>query len=385
LFELPFVPPRRALVGSKAIEDFSEENLNEEFREVHPICFSCSDRGIVHTNRPVQTVDDLKGLRLDVRTRFAGEAVQALGANSILMPSAQLPPAITRHIVDGCVLPWNMAPALKLYDLLKSHTDFADDSLSTTTFVLAMNKTAYEGLPAELKKVIDDNSGQVAASMAGTMWDLQASTVADMVSRRGDPILTLAPDATAPWRKATEPVIEAWLKQMKARKIDGDKLLASARSLFVKYASEPEPQPPRPPQPAQQPAEAKAEPNPPVKTGGAAGAPETPPVTQVSAATPAQSLDPPHHWWQFWKSASAPASPSASAAPAATPAPAQTTHWWQFWKSASAPAPVPAAVPPAAAAMPAPPAAAAIVQPPPAAPVAPAAPAAPPSTLDIPL
>jgi TRAP-type transport system periplasmic protein len=31
LFELPFVPPRRALVGSKAIEDFSAENLTEEF------------------------------------------------------------------------------------------------------------------------------------------------------------------------------------------------------------------------------------------------------------------------------------------------------------------------------------------------------------------
>jgi hypothetical protein len=349
----------------------------------------------------VQTVDDLKGLRLDVRTRFTGEAVQALGANSLLMPSAQLPLAITRHIVDGCVVPWNMAPALKLYDLLKAHTDFADYSLSATTFVLAMNKTAYEGLPAELKKVIDDNSGQLAAGMAGTMWDLQASSVADMVSRRGDPILTLTPDATAPWRKATEPVIDAWLKQMKARKIDGEKLLASARSLFDEYAREPEPQPPRPPQPAQQPAEAKAETNPPAKTGRATGAPETPPATQVSAATPAQSPEPPHHWWQFWKSASAPASPAASAAPAATPA--QTTHWWQFWKSASAPAPAAAPAPPAAAAPaplpvpapvvasptpvppPAPPAAAAIVQPPPAAPVAPAAPAAPPSTLDIPL
>ena len=405
LFELPFVPPRRALVGSKAVEDFSAENLKEEFREVHPICFSCSDRGIVHTNRPVQTADDLKGLRLDVRTRFAGEAMQALGANSVFMPSGQLPLAITRHIVDGCVVPWNMVPALKLHDLLKAHTDFADYSLSTTTYVLAMNKAAYDSLPADLKKIIDDNSGQVAAGMAGIMWDLQASSVADMVNRRGDPIVTLTPDGVAPWRKATEPVIGAWLKQMKARKIDGEKLLASARSLFDKYASEPEPQPPRPPQPAQQPAEAKAETNPPAKAGGATGAPEAPaPATQVSAATPAQSPEPTHHWWQFWKSAPAGASPSTSGVAAATPA--QTTYWWQFWKSASTPAPASAAPPVAAAAPaspvvpaaaapavtsptpvppPAPPAAAAIVQPPPTAPVAPAAPAPPPSTLDIPL
>jgi TRAP-type C4-dicarboxylate transport system substrate-binding protein len=410
LFELPFVPPRRALVGSKAIEDFSADNLNDEFREVHPICFSCSDRGIVHTNRPVQAPDDLKGLRLDVRTRFTGAAMQALGANSMLMPSAQLPLAITRHIVDGCVIPWNMVPALKLQDLLKAHTDFADVSLSTTTFVLAMNKAAYDGLPPDLKKVMDDNSGQLAAGMAGTMWDLQASSVVDMVSRRGDPISTLTADAVAPWRKGTEPVINAWLKQMRARKIDGEKLLADAHALFDKYASEPEPQPPRPPQPAQQPVEAKADPNPPPKAGGAASTPETPaPATRVSVVTPAPN--PTHHWWQFWKSASAPASPAGSAAPTtATPAPGQTTHWWQFWKSASAPAPTPAAatsvpVPPVTLATPptpatppapvvaspapvpppAPPAAAVIVQPAPAAPVAPAAPAAPPTTLDIPL
>jgi TRAP-type C4-dicarboxylate transport system substrate-binding protein len=410
MFELPFVPPRRALVGSKAIADFSPDNLKDEFREVRPICFSCADRGIVHTSRPVQTADDMKGLRLDVGTRFAGEAVQAMGARALLMPSAQLPLAITRHIVDGCVIPWNMVPALKLHDLLKAHADFADYSLSTTTFALVMNKAAYEGLPADLKKVIDDNSGQVAAGMAGTMWDLQAGSVVDMVQRRGDPIVVLAPDAVAPWRKVTQPVIDAWLKQMKARKIDGEKLLASARSLFDKYASEPEPQPPRPPQSAQQPVEAKAETKPAAKAGGASDAPQSPaPATQVSAATPAPSAPQPH-WWQFWKSAPTPPAGTASAAPTAPPASTPTTHWWQFWKSASAPTSAPASAapsvtaatpaPPAAAAPaappaaamapptavppPAPPAAAAIVQPPPATPALPASPP-PLKTLDIPL
>ena len=123
--------------------------------------------------------------------------------------------------------------------VLKAHTDFADDSLSTTTSVLAMNKTAYERLPADLKKVIDDNSGQVAAGMAGTMWDLKAKAVADAVSQSGEPIVTLDPDAVARWRKATEPVVDAWRKDMKAHKGDGDKLLASARELFAKYASVP--------------------------------------------------------------------------------------------------------------------------------------------------
>jgi len=328
LFELPFVPPRRALVGSKAVEDFSAEFLLDEFREVHPICFSCADRGILHAHRPIETVAEMRGLRLDVRTRFAGEAVQALDGRAVPMPGGQLHLAITRHIVDGCIIPWDMVPALKLDELLKVHTDFAEYSLSTTTYVLAMNKAVYEKLAPDLKKVIDGNSGQAAASMAGAMWDLQAKAVADTVSQRGDRMITLAPEAVAHWRKATEPVIDGWMKQMKARKVGGEKLLASARSLFAKYANEPEPQPPsppQPPQPTQQPGEAKVERNPPAKVGGAATAPPAPatksvpaPAPQVSVATPApNSAPPPAHWWQFWKSAPAHAPATASAAPVA--------------------------------------------------------------------
>jgi TRAP-type transport system periplasmic protein len=394
LFELPFVSPRRALVGSKAIEDFAAEHLMDEFREIHPICFSCADRGILHANHPVRTVAEIKGLRLDVSTRFTAAAIAMLGGRPVPMPSGQLPLAVTRHVVDGCVLPWDMVPALKLDDLLKAHTDFADDALSTTTGVLAMNKVAYDKLPADLKKVIDDNSGPTAASMAGTMWDLKAKAVVDAVSQSGHLIVTLDADAVVRWRKATQPVIDAWRKEMKAHRADADRLLASARELFETYANVPEPQPPVPPKPPV--TEAKVEPQPPAQMDGPAPAPQ--PVVKPAPtrapkigaapppAHPVPSAAPATHWWQFWKST--PATTSASAAPVAPPAPA-ATHWWQFWKPAATPAPAAASasatpiVHAAPAAVPAPPPAApaaAIANPVPASPL-PASPKA----FDIPL
>ena len=86
-----------------------------------------------------------------------------------------------------------------------------------------MNKAVYDRLPRELKTVFDDNSGQPAAGMAGSMWDLQAASVADSVAQRGDVITTLLPEAVAHWRKATEPALAVWLKEMKERKVDGGK------------------------------------------------------------------------------------------------------------------------------------------------------------------
>ena len=337
-------------MSSKAVEDYARANLADEFREVHPICFSCSDRGVLHANRPVRTIEEMRDLRLHVQTRFTVQAVHWLGAIAVPMPSAQLPLAISQHVIDGGIDPWDMVPTFKLNDLLKTHTEFSDSSLSTTTFVLAMNKATYDKLPRELKTVIDNNSGQPAASIAGAMWDVQAAAVVDMVGGRGDPITTLLPEAVARWRKATEPVIDAWLKDMKEHKVDGGKLLANARALLAKYAGEPEPQPPQPAREPQQPAEAKAEPTTPPKVEATSSTPTpstpTPPKPAVkptvSATTPATQPTP-----APTTAAPSPAPAVKPAAPIAQPAPATASV-------TPAPTPAPAA-PPAATAAPPPP------------------------------
>jgi hypothetical protein len=331
----------------------------------------------------MRTTEDMKDFKLHVQTRLAAEAMLALGARPVMMPSAQLPAAITEHVVDGCLDPWHLVPPLRLNDLLRTHTEFSDHSPSARTYVLAMNKASYERLPRELKSVIDSNSGQVAAAMAGAMWDQQAAAVANMVVERGDLIVTLLPEAVARWRKATEPVIDAWRKEMKEQKIDGGKLIAAANALLAKYANEPEPQASRAAPPTQEQAVAEplqpqpsAAPNPgsppasagpstgqPVRSAVRPAPPQPQPPARPAAASPAQvSSAPP--------SAAAPpaAAPSTAATPGAANAP--TAPATSVAKPLAAPAPPVSA--PAAATTPPPPAPAvqpsiAVAPPPPAA------------------
>jgi TRAP-type transport system periplasmic protein len=262
-FELPFVLSHRALVNSKALCDFAAANLQDEFHEFHPLCFSCRDHGVLHTARAIKSIDDLTGLRLHVPSRLAGEAVRALGAQGVSVPTPQVPMALSTHVIDGCLDPWDAMPGLRLGDGVRQHTDFAEQALSSTNFVLAMNRQAYERLPREARTVIDDNSGQPAASMAGAMWDLEAGTVAAAARDRGEPIAVIGGAELARWRKATEPVIASWQKEMRERGLDGGKLLADLRSLLAKYADEPEPQAPQAARRPQQPSEQKAAAEPP--------------------------------------------------------------------------------------------------------------------------
>jgi hypothetical protein len=295
-------------------------------------------------------------------------------------------------------------PPLRLNDLLRSHTEFSDFSPSARTYVLAMNKASYDRLPRDLKIVIDNNSGQPAAAMAGAMWDIQAAAVANMVVERGDLIVTLLPEAVAHWRKAAEPVIDAWRKENKEQKIDGAKLLAAARALQAKYANEPEPAPSQTSlqtQPARQ--QAVAQPAQPAPTSPSkvanpppsATAPQSagPPVgSTAKPAAPAGQpppgqppAQPPAHVATPAPAAKSMTPPVAAPNTASATAPTTATTTGPTTGPAAAPPPTvaPAVTPPPAAT---PPSIAAVPPPAPTAPPVPKlVPKPVPKTLDIPL
>ena len=235
-FELPFTASRRSLVNSRACAEFAPANLANETKDVKLLAFWAHDHGLIHANKQVKTQDDLKGLKLRFPTRLAGEALKALGATAIGMPIPQVPESLAQKVIDGCVVPWEVVPAIKVHELVKFHTEIpGSPTLYTTTFFLAMNKAKYDGLPADLKDAIDKSSGMPASEMAGNLWDTMGVPVAEMVKARGNIITVLAEDEKARWQKATEPVIEAWIKGTKDKGVDGGKLVEQVRALIAKY------------------------------------------------------------------------------------------------------------------------------------------------------
>ncbi len=237
VFELPFVADRRAAPNAKAVWEFYEKHLREEFREVHPITVWAHDGGVVHANREVRRLEDLRGMKLRFPTRQAGEALRALGAAPIGLPVPQVPEALSQRVIDGAVVPWEVVPSVRLQELVTHHTEIpGSPTFYTTSFILAMNPAKYQGLPAELRQVLDANSGAAAAEMAAKVWDEQGPQVRTMVERRRDNrIIQLEPAEKERWVTACRPVIDSWVGSMRERSIDGASLLAEARALIQKH------------------------------------------------------------------------------------------------------------------------------------------------------
>ncbi|MCZ8269673.1 MAG: TRAP transporter substrate-binding protein [Beijerinckiaceae bacterium] len=236
VFELPFIAANRAIVNARAANEFTGKHLMEETREVKLLAFWAHDAGVIHANRQVRTMDDLKGLKLRNPTRLAGEALKALGATSVGMPVPQVPESLAQKVIDGAVIPWEVVPAVKVHELTRFHTEIpGSPTLYTATFFLAMNRAKYDSLSSDLRAVLDKNLGMVFADMAGNMWDSEAKTISNVVRSRGNTITVISEEEKDRWIKATEPVHAAWIEQMKARNIDGAALIAEVKSLIAKF------------------------------------------------------------------------------------------------------------------------------------------------------
>jgi hypothetical protein len=75
-----------------------------------------------------------------------------------------------------------------------------------------------------------------AAVMAGEMWDERGRAVSEMVrARPRNTITVLAEDEAARWRAATRPVEEAWIRGVRERGLDGQKIVDDVRAAVAKH------------------------------------------------------------------------------------------------------------------------------------------------------
>ncbi|MFN4309322.1 MAG: TRAP transporter substrate-binding protein [Ferrovibrio sp.] len=238
VFELPFMI-NDAEATTKAAWEFYQTYAKAEFPDVHPLLFHVHARGVIHTKgKAVQSVDDLKGMKLRAPSRPVGDALAKYGATPIFMPVPQTPEALSKNVVEGTVVPWEVTVSLRLYELTDHHTQIAGPrGLYTSVFLYAMNKKKYDELPADLKKVIDANSGSAMTSRIGRAWEDVEKPGLDAAKARGNKILTMPDAETAKLRKLAESVQAAWVEDMNKQGKDGAKLLAAAQALIDKHGA----------------------------------------------------------------------------------------------------------------------------------------------------
>ncbi|MGE0748072.1 MAG: TRAP transporter substrate-binding protein [Rhodospirillales bacterium] len=238
VFELPFLH-RDTRSTVMALQDYVKMHMQKEFEPYHVLIINAHAGALFMTKDPIEKVEDFKGMKLRAYSRTNAWILEAVGAVGIQMALPELVPMMNKGTVSGSILPFEIAPAVKMDELANHFVTLGPPQprLSTAIFALLMNKAKYASLPPDLKKVIDDNSGDKLAPFAIEVWDrIEVEGEKVVRAKPKNKFSSLSDAETAKFKTAVKPVFDRFRKMLDESGADGGKIIADAEMLTQKYA-----------------------------------------------------------------------------------------------------------------------------------------------------
>lgn len=109
----------------------------------------------IRSNKPIQTVDDLKGMKIRMGNFIPGKTIQAFGGQPVSMASDDIYEAIQRGVVDGCEMNTPLADYnAKLHEVAKYWLTPGWHQTQSLDGIL-INKKKWDELSDDLKAIVE--------------------------------------------------------------------------------------------------------------------------------------------------------------------------------------------------------------------------------------
>lgn len=215
IFELPTVFTNDLAAANLAMRDMFDEHLAPDFQDVHVLFLHVhAGQALQMASKLVRSPDDTKGLKLRVPGPTGNAVVEAMGATPVTMPVPDLPQALSTSAVDGALIPWEIIPALQLFETTKYQIEGPEGvRFGTTTFQVSMNKARWDGLPDDLKAIFDKHSGEEWLREIAKTWRAIDDFGIKMAVDNGNEHILLSQAEMDAFNTALAPVVDRWIDE----------------------------------------------------------------------------------------------------------------------------------------------------------------------------
>ena len=218
-------------VASAVANAFAKSVNPVELRGVKVLYIHAHGPGLLHTKKPVKSLEDLKGMKIRA-TGLSAKVVKALGGVPVAMPQGGTYEALQKSVVEGTFGPMEVLKGWKQGEVIRYTTECSSIGYTTSMFVI-MNLDKWNSLPADVKKVIDEVS-EKWISIHGKTWDMSDKEGKKFTVSLGNEIISLSDSESARWRKAVEPVIQDYISKTP----NGAAYVNQVRELITKYGNQ---------------------------------------------------------------------------------------------------------------------------------------------------
>jgi TRAP-type C4-dicarboxylate transport system substrate-binding protein len=146
------------IVPTKGYYDLYDEHIADDFKDYKVLwLLSCGPGQFHSVKKPIQTLEDLKGMKMRSPSAPMSRAFTLWGANPVSMPLPELHGALEKNILDGMLTPASAITDFKLTEIIR-HVTKADVYISVMAVI--MNKEKFNALPDYAKTALEEAGGK---------------------------------------------------------------------------------------------------------------------------------------------------------------------------------------------------------------------------------
>jgi len=190
---------------------------------------------ILTSKRPVNSIEDVVGMKFRVPGGIALEVAKNLGAVGVLRPVTEIYELLNGGIVDGVFFPLDSVSSMKLEQIIK-HLTIVPGGLYNASFVMIMNEERFNKLSKQDRDAIDSVSGEYLARRIGRGFDAQEKISRAALTAGNVAVTTASPAFMQAFKAKTAGLEANWIKEANAKGLDGAKVLAAYRAEVQRVA-----------------------------------------------------------------------------------------------------------------------------------------------------
>lgn len=210
------------LQATKAANAYLKKFQPKEFADVQVMYLHVSPPGYIMTSKPIQSTDELKGLRIRANAEVA-DIVTALGGAPVTMPITETYDAVKKGILDGLLFPIETLKGWKMNEVVTCVLESKATSYGTSIYVV-MNKDKWNAISKEDQAVIEKINEEMIEKQ-GQAWDAQTKIARDDSIQKGVKFVPLSAADEAKSLEKIKPILEKYVADMKAKGLPGDEVL----------------------------------------------------------------------------------------------------------------------------------------------------------------
>jgi len=184
---------------------------------------------IFNAERPVNSLADLKGLKIRVGGGVVNDAAKAVGVTALLKPASQSYELMSNGVADGVFFPQESIKSFKLTELVK-HATIIPGGMYNTSFFLVMNPGKFDALSAEDQASIMRVSGENFARLAGKAWDAADIAGNEAMKADGVNVIDASTEFVDEIKSAVSQIEAQWIEEVDTKGLDGAQIMKDLRA-----------------------------------------------------------------------------------------------------------------------------------------------------------